>query len=129
MPAAYVAWRTQVQHALLHLRATQQICDMPHTQPVCLTLHLQLKPRGGHPSDADNLAGGFMDAANGVLYTDDKLVIELHVTLDRHAAADAIHFDCHALSAAELLTLQQWADAQPDRESCHDPDCCTCEQA
>jgi Holliday junction resolvase RusA-like endonuclease len=83
------------------------------TQPCALTLHFAQAVRIAHvaasakrkaysrriqPSgDADNLAGGFMDAANTILYTDDVLVHELHVTLDRHAAADAIHFDCTAL--------------------------------
>jgi hypothetical protein len=39
-----------------------------------------------------------MDAANGILYTDDALVHELHVTLDRHAAADSISFSITALT-------------------------------
>ncbi len=42
------------------------------------------KPRGREPSlnakDIDNVAKAFMDAANGVLWKDDRQVVELHAS-------------------------------------------------
>jgi len=88
MPATYTQWRSALQSHLRHYIATTRNPDMPYTQPVALTLHLTLRPKPGHPQDIDNLAGGFLDAANGILFSDDSLVHELHVYLARRAPED-----------------------------------------
>lgn len=44
----------------------------PFTGPVKLTLVLTYTGRS--PGDVDNLAGGFMDAANGLLWKDDRQI-------------------------------------------------------
>ena len=36
-----------------------------------------LKPKAGRAADVDNLAGGIMDAMNGICYKDDSQVTEL----------------------------------------------------
>ena len=112
MPAAYTQWLADMR---LHLRAythTQRNCDITHTQPAyplttpcALTLHLCLRPRGGHPPDADNLAGGFMDAANTILYTDDAQVLLLGAYKARNPA-DSIAFDAIPLDREHIPQLR-----------------------
>ena len=41
---------------------------------------LEGKERPTSPSDIDNIAKAFMDAMNGVVYKDDRQVVELHAT-------------------------------------------------
>jgi Holliday junction resolvase RusA-like endonuclease len=112
MPAAYVHWLAAMRTALHAYVATRANPDMRNTQPAyplttpcALTLHLQLKPRGGHPPDADNLAGGFMDAANGILYKDDAQVSLLGAYKARNPA-DSISFDAISLDRAHIPQLR-----------------------
>ena len=50
----------------------------PGDTPLALTLHFTYRTH--RTADIDNLAGGFMDAANGILWDDDKQVAHLTVT-------------------------------------------------
>ena len=60
-----------------HLTALALPC-YPADTPLALTLHFTYRTH--RTADIDNLAGGFMDAANGILWDDDKQVAHLTVT-------------------------------------------------
>ena len=71
-----------------HLRALHLPC-IPAPEPVALILHFTYSNQ--RTADLDNLAGGFMDAANSILYTDDKQVVSLTCT-KQVTGTDSISF-------------------------------------
>jgi len=98
-PPAYEDWKRDVHKMLLQLH-------LPVLRiPCALTLHMRLTPRGGHKPDVDNLAGGFMDAANGVLYQDDAQTALLGAYKARNPA-NAVTIDNIPLDEAHIPELR-----------------------
>lgn len=84
----YRDWKEQTAWAIMAVVKGQ---SFPLTTDCALTLRIAYCKHGA--GDIDNLAGGFMDAANHVLWDDDRRVRELHVYLDRHTGKpDSISF-------------------------------------
>lgn len=54
--------------------------QQPFDAPLTVNLHFfrPRTPTAKNFGDIDNLAKAVLDAANGVIWTDDKLIIELH---------------------------------------------------
>lgn len=76
MPREYQAWKQQIRHALDH--QIQERFSGKFTlygkEPVAVWM-IVAATRG----DADNAAGGLMDALTGVAWDDDRQVMELHI--------------------------------------------------
>lgn len=76
MPREYQAWKQQIRHALDH--QIQERFSGKFTlygkEPVAVWMFVAAT-RG----DADNAAGGLMDALTGVAWDDDRQVMELHI--------------------------------------------------
>ncbi|MEP0814505.1 MAG: RusA family crossover junction endodeoxyribonuclease [bacterium] len=62
----------------------------PFKRGVPLCLYLLIKFKGKGRGDADNLAGFFMDAANGTVWHDDSQIEFLTVDLVRNAGENVI---------------------------------------
>lgn len=76
MPREYQAWKQQIRHAMDH--QIQERFSGKFTlygkDPVAVWMFVAAT-RG----DADNAAGGLMDALTGVAWDDDRQVMELHI--------------------------------------------------
>lgn len=74
MPAPYMAWKTRI--AGLVALGLQSLPAIPQAR-----IGLSLTIWAGR-GDADNLAGGIMDALNGITWTDDRQIRRLVVDLE-----------------------------------------------
>lgn len=83
MPTEYKDWLTSVA---VHLRALHPPCL---AIPCCVIATIRIK--SAQHGDIDNLIGALLDAAKGILFTDDRLIHELHVLLQLKQPADEIH--------------------------------------
>ena len=82
MTKEYTAWKLDLKNRLLAKRARRV--------KGAVELDIQFMFRGGRIGDIDNLAGGVMDAANGILYRDDKQVVELRAVKYDQSLEDQI---------------------------------------
>ena len=88
MPEGYMAWRELI-------RAYIFTPEQPRTGPLRMAILFRFKRKGA--GDVDNLAGGIMDAFNGVIYQDDKQIEQLDVAIERHTERDEIEVSIWAL--------------------------------
>jgi hypothetical protein len=72
MPDAY---RQSQRETIRQLK--EQWTIAPLDGPVCLRLNVRGEGRG----DADNIAGAFMDAAVGIVFSDDRVKVIPHLEL------------------------------------------------
>ena len=82
MPKYYTDWKLALKSKLIAKRAKPMKGDV--------SLDIQFMFKDGRIGDIDNLAGGVMDAANGVLYIDDAQVAELRAVRYKKPAEDQI---------------------------------------
>lgn len=81
MPRKYMLWKKQLAAKLRENKAPL----LNGNVKLCIVCYF-LKHS---PADVDNLAGGVMDAANGILYKDDRQVVEIRCRKQR-ALEDSI---------------------------------------
>ena len=82
-PAKYVKWRKAFSDMLRGVVEDRGI--QPHTQHLTVSIScFATKPRTSKLScprpDVDNFAKSVLDAANGILWADDSLIVDLQVT-------------------------------------------------
>lgn len=81
MPAQYVEWRARIAEEALV--ACAELADRGEPWPAdapayCVRVHCAFP--GGVHGDVDGLAGTVLDACNGLLWADDKLVTDLRTS-------------------------------------------------
>jgi Holliday junction resolvase RusA-like endonuclease len=72
MPGGYQDWMNETRYALL-----QRTKGLPLERPISVSIEIHAPTRGR--GDLDNLAGGLLDAGNGILWKDDRQVQALAI--------------------------------------------------
>lgn len=93
-PTRTRAWERTVGWAAL---AAMQGRD-PLAGDVAMWLHFRRKNR--QRADLDNLVKAIADGANGILWHDDKQIVELHATVEYASECPGVAVDVRALLAA-----------------------------
>ena len=89
MPREYQDWKATIRHALDHQieERFSQRATLYGKAPVAVWM-IVAATRG----DADNAAGGLMDALTGVAWDDDRQVMELHIWKVPKKDLGGLHF-------------------------------------
>lgn len=82
MPAPY-----KTAQAAMRKQIKEQWKQGPLEGPVSLIMHVKGEGRG----DIDNIAGAFMDAAQGIVFLDDRVSVipELHISWEKAKKVDS----------------------------------------